>query len=155
MSGKRDNLPIKEGFARLGYCMSEMPIVLIVDDEEGFRSVLARRLTARGIQAFAVGRGEDALAFLQARNVDVVLLDIKMPGMTGVDVLRQMREHGCKAEVIVLSGHVFLDTAVEIMDFGVNDYLLKPCDTEELMDKITMAHERKTEREGKSVNGKP
>ena len=134
--------------------MSKMPSVLIVDDEDGFRSVLVRRLQTRGLQAFGVGRGEDALEFLQTRNVDVVLLDIKMPGMSGVDVLRQMREQGCKAEVIVLSGHVFLDTAVEIMDFGVNDYLLKPCDTEELMDRITLAHERKTEREGKNVNGK-
>ena len=135
--------------------MSKMPSVLIVDDEDGFRSVLVRRLQARGIQAFGVGRGEEALEFLQTRNIDVVLLDIKMPGMSGVDVLRQMREQGCKAEVIVLSGHVLLDTAVEIMDFGVNDYLLKPCDTEELMDRITLAHERKTEREGKNVNGKP
>ncbi|MCX5881485.1 MAG: response regulator [Deltaproteobacteria bacterium] len=134
--------------------MSEMPSVLIVDDEDGFRSVLVRRLQARGIQAFGIGRGEEALEFLQTRNIDVVLLDIKMPGMSGVDVLRQMREQGCKAEVIVLSGHVFLDTAVEIMNFGVNDYLLKPCDTEELMDRITLAHERKTEREGKNVNGK-
>jgi DNA-binding response OmpR family regulator len=134
--------------------MSEMPCVLIVDDEDGFRSVLVRRLQARGIQAFDVGRGEEALKFLQTRSVDVVLLDIKMPGMSGVDVLRQMREQGCKAEVIVLSGHVFLDAAVEIMDFGVNDYLLKPCDTEELMDRITLAHERKTEREGKNINGK-
>ena len=135
--------------------MSEMPSVLIVDDEDGFRSVLLRRLQARGFQAFGVGRGEEAIEFLQTRKVDVVLLDIKMPGMSGVDVLRQMREQGCKAEVIVLSGHVLLDTAVEIMDFGVNDYLLKPCDTEELMDRITLAHERKTEREGKNVNGKP
>jgi DNA-binding response OmpR family regulator len=134
--------------------MSEMPSVLIVDDEEGFRSVLVRRLQARGIQVFDVGRGEEALEFLQTRNVDVVLLDIKMPGMSGVEVLRQMREQGCKAEVIVLSGHVFLDTAVEIMDFGVNDYLLKPCDTEELMDRITLAYERKTEREGKNTNGR-
>ena len=134
--------------------MSKMPSVLIVDDEDGFRSVLVRRLQTRGLQAFGVGRGEDALEFLQTRNVDVVLLGIKMPGMSGVDVLRQMREQGCKAEVIVLSGHVFLDTAVEIMDFGVNDYLLKPCDTEELMDRITLAHERKTEREGKTTNGK-
>jgi DNA-binding response OmpR family regulator len=134
--------------------MPKMPSVLIVDDEDGFRSVLVRRLQARGVEAFGVGRGEDALEFLQTRNMDVVLLDIKMPGMSGVDVLRQMREQGCKAEVIVLSGHVFLDTAVEIMDFGVNDYLLKPCDTEELMDRITLAHERKTEREGKNVNGK-
>ncbi len=134
--------------------MSELPVVLIVDDEDGFRSVLARRLKSRGIQTFDVGRGEDALTFLQTRNVDVVLLDIKMPGMTGVDVLRKMQELGCHSEVIVLSGHVLLDTAVEIMEFGVNDYLLKPCDTEELMDKITMAYERKTEREGKNVNGK-
>jgi DNA-binding response OmpR family regulator len=134
--------------------MSEMPVVLIVDDEDDFRSVLVRRLQARGIQVLGVGCGEDALEFLNKQNVDVVLLDIKMPGMSGVDVLRQMREQGCKAEVIVLSGHVFLDTAVEIMDFGVNDYLLKPCDTEELMDRITLAHERKTEREGKNVNGK-
>jgi YesN/AraC family two-component response regulator len=94
------------------------------------------------------------MKFLQNQDVDVVLLDIKMPGMSGVEVLRQMREQGCKAEVIVLSGHVLLDTAVEIMEFGVNDYLLKPCDTEELMDRITLAHERKTEREGKKVNGK-
>jgi DNA-binding NtrC family response regulator len=134
--------------------MSELPVVLIVDDEDGFRSVLARRLKSRGIQTFDVGRGEDALTFLQTRNVDVVLLDIKMPGMTGVDVLRKMQEMECHSEVIVLSGHVLLDTAVEIMEFGVNDYLLKPCDTEELMDKITMAYERKTEREGKNVNGK-
>ncbi len=134
--------------------MSEMPSVLIVDDEDGFRSVLVRRLQNRGIQAFGAGRGEDALDFLLTRNVDVVLLDIKMPGMSGVEVLRKMREQGCKAEVIILSGHVLLDTAVEIMDFGVNDYLLKPCDTEELMDRITLAHERKTEREGKKVNGR-
>lgn len=134
--------------------MSEMPVVLIVDDEDGFRSVMARRLKARGIQTFDVGRGEDAVDFLQKRNVDVVLLDIKMPGMTGVDVLQKMKEMGCNSEVIVLSGHVLLDTAVEIMEFGVNDYLLKPCDTEELMDKITLAYERKTERVGKNVNGK-
>jgi len=134
--------------------MSELPVVLIVDDEDGFRSVLARRLKSRGIQTYDVGRGEDALTFLQTRNVDVVLLDIKMPGMTGVDVLREMQALGCNSEVIVLSGHVLLDTAVEIMEFGVNDYLLKPCDTEELMDKITMAYERKTEREGKNVNVK-
>ena len=135
--------------------LSKMPSVLIVDDEDGFRSVLVRRLQARDLEAFGAGRGEEALEFLKTRNIDVVLLDIKMPGMGGVDVLRQMREQECKAEVIVLSGHVFLDTAVEIMDFGVNDYLLKPCDTEELMDRITLAYERKTEREGKNVNGKP
>jgi DNA-binding response OmpR family regulator len=74
-----------------------------------------------------------------------------MPGMSGVDVLRQMREQGCTAEVIVLSGHVLMNTVVDIMNYGVNDYLLKPCDTEELMDRITLAHERKTEREGKNV----
>ena len=134
--------------------MSEMPCVLIVDDEDGFRSVLVKRLQARGIQAIGVDRGEEALVLLQTRNIDVVILDIKMPGMSGMDVLRKMREQGCKAEVIVLSGHAFLDAAVEIMDFGVNDYLLKPCETEELMDRITLAYERKTEREGKNINGK-
>jgi DNA-binding response OmpR family regulator len=134
--------------------MSEMPCVLIVDDEDGFRSVLLKRLKARGIQAIGVDRGEEALVLLQTRNIDVVILDIKMPGMSGMDVLRKMREQGCKAEVIVLSGHAFLDAAVEIMDFGVNDYLLKPCETEELMDRITLAYERKTEREGKNINGK-
>ena len=135
--------------------MSEMPSVLVVDAEDGFRSVLIRRLQSRGIQALGVGLGEEALELLQTRSVDVVLLDIKMPKMSGVEFLRRMREQECKAEVIVLSGHVLLDTAVEITDFGVNDYLLKPCDTEELMDRITLAHERKTEREGKNVNGKP
>ncbi len=134
--------------------MSEMPCVLIVDDEDGFRSVLVKRLQARGIQALGASRGEEALELLKTCSVDVVLLDIKMPGMSGVAVLQRMREQGCRAEVIVLSGHAFLDAAVEITDFGVNDYLLKPCDTEELLDRITLAHERKTEREGKNTNGK-
>lgn len=130
--------------------MSEMPSVLIVDDEDSFRSVLTRRLVARGIQAESASSGEAALELLKTRHVDVVILDMKMPGMGGVDVLRKMRELECKAEVIILSGHVLMDTAVEIMDFGVNDYLLKPCNIDELMDRITLAHERKTEREGKN-----
>lgn len=134
--------------------MPEMPCVLVVDDEADFRAVLVRRLQARGIQTLDAGGGAQALALLQSRPVDVVILDIKMPGMSGVEVFRQMRANGCRAEVIVLSGHVLMDTAVELADFGVNDYLLKPCDTEELMDRITLAYERKIEREGKPANGK-
>ena len=117
--------------------------VLIVDDEERFRTTLLKILMAKGIQATAASGGAAALAELDRCAYDVVLLDVKMPGMDGIEVLKTLRERRCPAEVIVLSGHAAIDTAMAIVRLGAFDYLLKPCDTETLLDKIYAAHDRK------------
>jgi DNA-binding NtrC family response regulator len=117
--------------------------VLIVDDEERFRPTLLKILMAKGIQATAAPDGASALAELDRCANDVVLLDVKMSGMDGIEVLKTLRERRCPAEVIVLSGHAAVDTAMAIVRLGAFDYLLKPCDTEALLDKIYAAHDSK------------
>jgi len=127
--------------------MPEKAKVLIVDDEAHFCRSLQKILTARNIDVYAVNRGEDALAEIGKNPYDVVLLDIKMPGISGIEVLKRMKEQGIKAEVIVLSGHASVDTAVEIVKYGAYDYLLKPCDTDELLIKISNAYEQRLEKD--------
>ncbi|MDO9262979.1 MAG: response regulator [Desulfosalsimonadaceae bacterium] len=127
--------------------MPEKAKVLIVDDEAHFCRSLLKILSARGISAFAVNRGEDALEEIVRNPYDVVLLDVKMPGISGIEVLKRMKEKGIKAEVIVLSGHASVDTAVEIVKYGAYDYLLKPCDTDELLVKISNAYEQRLEKD--------
>ena len=123
--------------------LNEKIRVLIVDDEERFRTTLLKILTAKGIQATAASGGAAALAELDRCAYDVVLLDVKMPGMDGIEVLKTLRERGCPAEVIILSGHAAIDTAMAIVRLGAFDYLLKPCEIEALLDKIYAAHDRK------------
>jgi DNA-binding NtrC family response regulator len=125
--------------------MPDNPKVLIVDDEEQFCRSLLKILTARKIFATAVNRGIDALEELSRNPYDVVLLDVKMPGINGIEVLKLIKERGIKTEVIVLSGHASLETAVEIVKYGAYDYLLKPCDTDELLLKISNAYEQRLE----------
>jgi DNA-binding NtrC family response regulator len=132
---------------RQGGDMPETPRVLIVDDEKRFRVTMLRLLKNNGISAKGVESGEQALEELTQNPYDVVLLDVKMPGISGIEVLRQMQKQGRDAEVIVLSGHASVDAAMEIMNFGAYDYLLKPCDIDDLLGKISLAHERKIERE--------
>ncbi len=127
--------------------MPNTPKVLIVDDEEQFCASMLKILTARKISATAVNRGQDALAEIFRTSYDVILLDVKMPGISGIEVLKQLKEKGSQAEVIVLSGHASLDTAVEIVKYGAYDYLLKPCDVDELLVKISNAYEQRLEKQ--------
>ena len=117
--------------------------VLIVDDEERFRTTLLKILMAKGIQATAAPDGAAALAELDRCAYDVVLLDVKMPGMDGIEVLKNLRERGCPAGVIILRRHAAVDTAMAIVRLGAFDYLLKPCYIENLLDKIYAAHDHK------------
>jgi len=121
--------------------------VLIVDDEAALRKSTIRLLRAAGIHADETGTGEEALQRLSACGYDVILLDIKMPGISGIEVLKRLRENNCPSEVIVLSGHASLDTAVELMDHGAYDYMLKPYEPDELIAKILRARDRKRDRE--------
>jgi two-component system, OmpR family, response regulator CpxR len=124
-----------------------MTKVLLVDDEEEFAEVLAQRLTTRGFSVSTVFNGDDALAFIQEQDVDVVLLDILMPGRDGMSTLREMKQIKPIIEVLMLTGHGTVQTAIDGMKLGAYDYLMKPTDTTELVDKITKAHKRKKDQE--------
>ena len=127
--------------------MSLSPKVLIVDDEERFRTTLGKLLTVNGLDVKTVGSGRLALEELAQSSYDVILLDVKMPEMDGVETLAQIKKIDPNIEVIILTGHASVDVAVEIMRLGGYEYLLKPCPMDELMEKIETAHERKIARE--------
>jgi DNA-binding NtrC family response regulator len=127
--------------------MSSTPRLLLVDDEERFRTTLSKLLGVRGIPVAAVGSGEEALEELRSKPYDVILLDVRMPGMNGIEALAEIKKINPALEVIILTGHASVDAAVDIMKLGGYDYLLKPCSVDELMEKIDGAHERKLARE--------
>ncbi len=127
--------------------MNLTPRVLITDDEARFRTTLSKMLAARGLMVKAVGSGEEALAELAAQPYDVVLLDIRMPGIDGIETLKRVKEGYPEVEVIMLSGHANLDVAIELLKLGAYDYLLKPCPLEEVLLKIDNAFDKKKELE--------
>lgn len=129
--------------------MSAKIKVLVVDDEERFRLTLGKLLTVRGLDVKTVASALEALETLRNEPHDVILLDVKMPGMNGVEALAEIKKINPNFEVIILTGHASVDIAVEIMRLGGYEYLLKPCDLDELMAKIESAYERKLAREGR------
>ncbi|MFO7738410.1 MAG: response regulator [Desulfatiglandaceae bacterium] len=121
--------------------------VLLVDDEKEFVEALSERLTVRGYDVTTSLSGEDAVESVTRFNFDAVILDVSMPGISGVEALRQIKRIKPLTEVIMLTGHATVDTAIEGMKLGALDYLIKPCETEDLLAKIDMAHRRKAEHE--------
>ncbi len=126
--------------------MSSNPKVLIVDDEERFRTTLGKLLRVRGLDVVTQGSAVEALDELKRNSYDVVLLDVRMPGMNGVEALAEIKKLNPGIEVIILTGHASVDVAMEIMKLGGYDYLLKPCPLDELSAKIETAYERKRNR---------
>jgi DNA-binding NtrC family response regulator len=127
--------------------MASTPRILIVDDEVRFRTTLGKLLATNSLEVKTTASGKEALAELRQNAYDVILLDVKMPEMDGVEVLAEIKKIAPLVEVIILSGHASVDIAVEIMRLGGYEYLLKPCPMDELMAKIEAAYERKTARE--------
>ena len=123
--------------------MSEPIRVLLVDDEESYVETLKKRLTRRGLTVFAAGGGEAALEILAANPVDVVLLDVKMPGMDGMEALSRIKQAHPDVEVIMLTGHANVDVAIRGMEQGAFDYLMKPAEMDDLYYKIQDAHKKK------------
>jgi DNA-binding NtrC family response regulator len=117
--------------------------VLLVDDETEFLDTLVKRIKKRNVNAYGVGSGEDALAFLNQNPVDVVVLDVRMPGMDGIQALRQIKQQYPLVEVIMLTGHASLEVAIEGMELGAFDYMMKPIDIDELLYKLQDAHKKK------------
>ena len=121
--------------------------VLIVDDEEKFSGPLAERLALRDYDVTTSNSGEDAVAKVKQYNYDVIVLDVLMPGLSGIETLRAMKEIKPLTEIIMLTGHATVEAAVEGMKLGASDFLMKPCETEDLISKIQKAHDRKAEQD--------
>ena len=132
--------------------MSSKPKVLIVDDEERFRTTLHKLLAVRQIEAAHVGSAKEAFSEIANNDYDVILLDVKMPEMDGIQALGRIKRENPQIEVIILTGHASVDAAVEIMKLGGYEYLLKPCAIDELVGKIESAWERKLIRGKKTLD---
>ena len=123
--------------------------VLLVDDEEEFLETLVKRMKKRNVNATGVKSGEEALELLDQHPVDVVVLDVRMPGMDGIEALKEIKRRHPLIEVIMLTGHASVEVAVQGMELGAFDYLMKPIDIDELLYKLEDAHKNKLIQEEK------
>jgi DNA-binding NtrC family response regulator len=121
--------------------------VLLVDDEKDFVEMLSLKLQEVGHKVTPAYSGEECLKALEKNNVDVVILDIKMPGLDGIETLREIMKQFPIVEVIMLTGHGTIETSIEGMKLGAFDYLLKPANFEDLLAKLRGAKQRKEEQE--------
>lgn len=117
--------------------------VLVVDDEKEFLETIIKRLQKRNIFVEGAESGEKALEMVRTGNFDVVLLDVKMPGMDGVETLREIKKVKPLTEVIMLTGHASVESGIEGMKLGAFDYLMKPMELEQLFEKLKDAYEKK------------
>ena len=118
--------------------------VLLVDDESPFVEALAKRLKLRELEVAIALSGPEALEKLEQNSTtDVVVLDVKMPGMDGIETLKAIKARYPLIEVIMLTGHATVESAIDGMKVGALDYLMKPCDMDVLMAKVAR---RKTRR---------
>jgi DNA-binding NtrC family response regulator len=113
--------------------------VLLVDDRVEFVSALAERLTLHGMEVETANNGEDALGILKEKAVDVVVLDVIMPGMGGIEILGRIKNTHPDVQVILLTGHGSTKEGIEGMRLGAFDFLMKPVDLEELIAKMKTA----------------
>lgn len=126
--------------------------VLLVDDEVPFVETMTKRLTKRKLEVKTALNGSEALKVLgKDPNVEVVILDVKMPGMDGVETLKEIKKRHPLVEVIMLTGHATVETAIEGMKLGALDYLMKPCEMDLLMAKVEEAAAKKRSQENKIV----
>lgn len=117
--------------------------VLLVDDESEFLETLVKRLTKRKLSVIGVTSGEEAIRVLKDTPIDIVVLDVKMPGMGGLETLREIKKGNPLVEVIMLTGHANMEVAIEGMELGAFDYLMKPMDIDELLYKLQDAYRKK------------
>ncbi|MHC1725630.1 MAG: response regulator [Syntrophobacteraceae bacterium] len=126
--------------------------VLLVDDEREFIDTLGERLESRGLSVSKAESGNEALEKIQEENIDVVVLDVLMPGKDGVATLKEIKSIKPLLEVILLSGNATVEAAVEGLKQGAFDFLLKPTEVTDLMEKIALAFKRKADQENRIRN---
>ena len=126
------------------------PFIMLVDDEVPFVETMVKRLTKRNIETIPAFSGEEGLEKLKThQDLDVIVLDVKMPGMDGLDTLKEIKTVYPLVEVIMLTGHATVESGIKGMKLGAYDFLMKPCDIEELTGKIEEAAKKKQVHEEK------
>lgn len=120
--------------------------LLIVDDEERFLKTLAQRLSMRDFNVTAASNGELALEAASREMFELALVDLKMPGISGNQVLKLLKQKDPFIEVVILTGHGSVDSAVECTRLGCFGYLQKPCETEELMQVLKNAYQSRVQK---------
>ncbi len=128
--------------------------VLLVDDEERFVVSTKKFLTNRNYDVLTAFNGMSALEMLEANDIHVVVLDVKMPGMDGVSVLKEIKRRFPLVEVVMLTGHATFESAVAGIKTGASDYLMKPAEPDELVQKIEAAFEKRKLNEEMFLNEK-
>ncbi|HEX6290074.1 MAG TPA: response regulator transcription factor [Herpetosiphonaceae bacterium] len=120
--------------------------VLVVDDEEPIRLTMSDLLRRRGYEVLTAENGEAALALVHQRPFDLLLLDLKMPGLSGTDVAKRARELQPEVAIIILTGHGSLDSALDSMHMGVFDYMLKTASPRDVLDRVASALKQQQEQ---------
>jgi DNA-binding NtrC family response regulator len=124
--------------------------VLIVDDEQEFRDITIKRLIKRGLHCEEAENGEQALECIKKGDIDVVLLDVRMPGMDGIQTLQEIKRIKPLVEVVMLTGHASVESGIDGMKLGAFDYLMKPMEFEPLLEKLMDAYAKKRIQQDKT-----
>jgi DNA-binding NtrC family response regulator len=129
--------------------------VLLVDDEVEFVETFSERLVLRNLEISKAFSGEEALQVLDKnKNIEVVILDVKMPGMDGIETLAEIKRKNPLVEVMMLSGHADVTSAIEGMKQGAFDYLMKPVEMDQIITKVTEAATKKRQHEEKIIQAR-
>jgi DNA-binding NtrC family response regulator len=123
--------------------------IMLVDDEERFLSTTKKLLIKKGYETLTATSGAEALETLKQKNIHVVILDVKMPGMDGIETLKEIKRQFPLVEVIMLTGHATVESAIDGLKSGATDYLMKPTGIEELLEKAEEAFEKRRRLEEK------
>ena len=129
--------------------------LLLVDDEKPFLDTITKRLEKRELNVSAVYSGQEALKELENnKSIEVIILDVKMPGMDGIETLEEIKKRFPLVEVIMLTGHATVETAIDGMKVGAFDYLMKPCDIDVLVTKVEEAAAKKRKHDEKIMEAR-
>lgn len=119
------------------------PRILLVDDEVVFANNLLKLLSKRGYDSVVAYNGADAVAMVEKREFDVIILDMKMPGMDGIATLKEIKKKVPSVEIVILTGHGSIESGIEGMQLGAFDFLMKPVSIDDLQEKVSEAYWRK------------
>jgi DNA-binding NtrC family response regulator len=130
--------------------------LLLVDDETAFLDAMTKRLTRRDFKVLTASSGMDALEIMSesSEKIEVIILDVKMPGMDGIEVLSEIKRKYPLVEVVMLTGHATVASAIDGMKQGAYDYLMKPCDMDTLVAKVSAAAGKKRQHEQKIIEAR-
>ena len=117
--------------------------ILVVDDEVIFANNISKLISKRGYEVETVYNGESALEVLKENDFDVIILDLKMPGLDGLTTLKQIKEKKSDVEVIILTGHGSMDSGIDGIQMGAFDFIMKPVRFDDLHEKVRQAFQRK------------